>query len=254
MVLAFDIGNTTITVGGFSNGVLTFCGRISSDRKMSSSLCTEKIRELLSLEKIETVEGSIISSVVPELTHIVEKAVSNIGPAPFVVTTKMDTGLEIEGYDITNLGCDRIVDCVSALSLYKPPVIVFDLGTAITLSVLNNTGVFVGGMILPGIGISKNALSAQASQLPNIELELPDIQMGTDTVSCMQLGILHGTASIIEGLSQRAEEYLEERATVVLTGGYANAILPCLRREVHYEKHLMLKGLYYLYLRQIKNK
>ena len=124
------------------------------------------------------------------------------------------------------------------------------MGTATTLSVVDREGVFRGGMILPGLRLSVDALSARAAQLPCITFTQPEGLLGTDTVSCMRSGALYGAAAALEGISLRLEEELGP-VTVVLTGGHGRDILPLLRRAVEYEPHLQLMGLRELWLRSL---
>ncbi|MCI2105952.1 MAG: type III pantothenate kinase [Intestinimonas sp.] len=252
MVLAIDIGNTTITVGGFMGGVLTFVHRLPSDRGMSDTACASGIRNIMLCENVnpDRVEDAILASVVPVLTDKVCKAVRSAAGVPTaVVSPETDTGLKIRNYDAGNLGSDRVVDAVAALAQWNPPLVIFDMGTATTMSVLDREGVFLGGMILPGLRLSVDALSARAAQLPDVEFTPPAGLIGTDTISCMQYGALYGAASAIEGIAQRVEENLGHSATVILTGGLSRHILPCLRRHVEYDEHLLLKGLHHIYLR-----
>ena len=192
-----------------------------------------------------------MASVVPDLTGRVAGALSALTGKPVLTVDKnTPTGLPLGSYDAKNLGMDRVVDCVAALARWRPPLAVFDMGTATTLSVVDREGVFRGGMILPGLRLSVDALSARAAQLPCITFTQPEGLLGTDTVSCMRSGALYGAAAALEGISLRLEEELGP-VTVVLTGGHGRDILPLLRRAVEYEPHLQLMGLRELWLRSL---
>ena len=232
MLLTIDIGNTTVAVGGFQGPELRFVRRLPSDRNMDAAVCAARMRTLLAEEGAapQDVEGAVLSSVVPSLTQV--------------------AGLPTGDYDVSNLGMDRLVDCVAALARWRPPLAVFDMGTATTLSVVDREGIFRGGMILPGLRLSVDALSARAAQLPCITFTQPEGLLGTDTVSCMRSGALYGAAAALEGISLRLEEELGP-VTVVLTGGHGRDILPLLRRAVEYEPHLQLMGLRELWLRSL---
>lgn len=249
MVLTIDIGNTTVAVGGFVDGELVLLRHLSSREELSVDTCSAALGALL--EGQGDVEGAVLSSVVPRLTGVVSGAVQALYGAPvWVVGPELDTGLTIREYDTSHLGNDRIVDAVAALAQWSPPLVIFDMGTATTMSVVDGEGAFLGGMILPGLRLSVDALSAQAAQLPPITFAPPGDLIGKDTVSCMVNGALFGTAAAIEGLTQRVEEEtLNHPATLVLTGGLGRHILPCLRRQAQYDEHLLMKGLYALYLR-----
>lgn len=250
MLLTIDIGNTTVAIGGFHGSSLRFLCRMPSDRTLTPSQCAEKLRRLLGGKSVslQQIEGCVLASVVPSLTSVVCRAVQMLtDKTPLVVDRTNQNFLKIKGYDTSNLGTDRIVDCVAALNRWQPPLAVFDLGTATTLSVLDKDGAFCGGMILPGLRLSVDALTARAAQLPAITFEQPKGVIGTDTVSCMQYGALYGTAGAIEGIVQRLANELGEMPTVVLTGGHARHIVPLLRCKVEYEPQLQLMGLREIY-------
>ena len=243
MLLTIDIGNTTVAVGGFLGPELRFVRRLPSDRNMDAAACAARMRTLLAEEGAapQDVEGAVLSSVVPSLTQVAVQAAEALTRRP----------VRVLGRDLaSNLGMDRLVDCVAALARWRPPLAVFDMGTATTLSVVDREGVFRGGMILPGLRLSVDALSARAAQLPCITFTQPEGLLGTDTVSCMRSGALYGAAAALEGISLRLEEELGP-VTVVLTGGHGRDILPLLRRAVEYEPHLQLMGLRELWLRSL---
>ncbi|NCB62939.1 MAG: type III pantothenate kinase, partial [Clostridia bacterium] len=201
------------------------------------------------------VDGCILSSVAPELTALIRPALEYLTGRPVLMADhKLDDGLVLVGYDRKDLGNDRVVDAVAALLRYPPPLAIFDLGTATTLSVLDGGGRFIGGMILAGMQLSANALAAQASQLPEIRLETPKALLGTDAVSCMQSGAVFGTAAQIDGLSERIEEQLGQPVTTVVTGGMSRLVRPYCRRPLQYDEHLLLKGLRYLYDRELRTR
>ena len=233
MLLTIDIGNTTVAVGGFLGPELRFVRRLPSDRNMDAAACAARMRTLLAEEGAapQDVEGAVLSSVVPSLTQVAVQAAEALTRRPVrVLGRDLDPGLPTGDYDVSNPGMDRLVDCVAALARWRPPLAVFDMGTATTLSV--------------------DALSARAAQLPCITFTQPEGLLGTDTVSCMRSGALYGAAAALEGISLRLEEELGP-VTVVLTGGHGRDILPLLRRAVEYEPHLQLMGLRELWLRSL---
>lgn len=250
MLLAIDIGNTTIALGGFEGAELRFVRHLPSDRGMDEDLCAAGIRTLLTEAGAvpACVEGAVLSSVVPALTDVVAGAAERLTGRPVLVLGRdIRPNVPTGSYDTRCLGMDRLVDCTAALARWRPPLAVFDMGTATTLSVVDGGGVFRGGMILPGLRLSVDALSARAAQLPPITLTPPDRLIGTDTVSCMRSGALYGAAAALEGIVLRLEEELGP-LTVVLTGGLGRSILPLLRRPVEYEPCLLLHGLRELWL------
>ena len=248
MLLTVDIGNTTVAVAGFAGERLAFLRRLPSDRDLDRPGWQTALGELLA--GAGSVRGSALASVVPDLTGRVAGALSALTGKPVLTVDKnTPTGLPLGSYDAKNLGMDRVVDCVAALSRYAPPLAVFDMGTATTLSVVGANGVFQGGMILPGRSLSVNALSARAAQLPPIPLSPPEGLIGTDTETCMRYGALYGAAGAIEGIVVRLEEQLGP-LTVVLTGGNSAYVRPLLRVPTAWEPNLTFLGLRQLWLKQ----
>ena len=248
MLLTVDIGNTTVTVGGFTGERLAFLRRLPIGPALDEPGWTAALRGLLAGKG--PLQGAVLASVVPALTGPVAGALSALTGNPVLtVDRNTPTGLPLGDYDAANLGMDRVVDCIAALSRYAPPLAVFDLGTATTLSVVDQKGVFRGGMILPGLSLSLEALSAKAAQLPPVTLSPPEGLIGTDTETCMRYGALYGAAGAIEGIADRLEERFRP-LTVVLTGGNGAYVYPLLRIPAAWEPELTLLGLRELWLRQ----
>ena len=177
MILALDVGNTNTVVGGFEGSALRFSLRMQSDRNKTVDEYVLLLRGLLAEKEVDlsTVEGGIISSVVPELRYVLGKAMERLtGKTFLVVSSRLDLGgirikMDIPG----QVGADLLVDAAAALSLYRPPLVIFDMGTATTMSVLDREGSYIGGVIIPGLRLSMDALSGRAAQLPFINLEEP---------------------------------------------------------------------------------
>ena len=143
MLLTIDIGNTTVAVGGFLGPELRFVRRLPSDRNMDAAACAARMRTLLAEEGAapQDVEGAVLSSVVPSLTQVAVQAAEALTRRPVrVLGRDLDPGLPTGDYDVSNLGMDRLVDCVAALARWRPPLAVFDMGTATTLSVVDRPG------------------------------------------------------------------------------------------------------------------
>ncbi len=248
MLLTVDIGNTTVVVGGFVGGKLAFLRRLPAARDLDEPGWLAAIEGMLA--GIESLQGAVLVSVVPELTGPVAGALAALTGKPVrVIDRDTPTGLPLGDYDAASLGMDRVVDCVAALACHAPPLAVFNMGTATTLSVVDGWGVFRGGMILPGLALSLDALSARAAQLPVITLAPPEGLIGTDTEACMRCGTLYGAAGAIEGIAGRLEEQFGP-LTVVLTGGNSAYVHPLLRIPVIWEPNLTFLGLRELWLRQ----
>ena len=250
MLLLFDVGNTHVTVGGYSGDEHLFTARLVSDRRRTGDEFAVLIENVLRIHGYSSadVEDGAISSVVPVVAQMLDQAFRLLkGKRMMAVTASMDLGLNIMTDAPELLGKDLIVDAVGALSKYAPPILIFDLGTATTCSVIDADGNYRGGMIAPGLGISVEALGARTAQLPYISLDAPSQIIGTNTKNCMRAGLLYGHAGMIDGFIDRYEEQLGARCTSVITGGLAPVVAPLCRREITLDENLLFDGLRVLY-------
>lgn len=255
MLLAIDIGNSNIVIGGIEENKTRFEARIATDRIKTSDQYGVEIKSMLDLFHValDEVEGCIISSVVPPVFNAVRTGVVKVtGKNPMVVGPGIKTGLNIHMDDPTSVGSDRIVIAVAALQEYKPPLILVDMGTATTIEVVDQGNTYLGGCIIPGVRVSAEALSSRASQLPGIQLDKPKRVIGKNTVECMRSGIMYGAAAMLDGMLDRMEDELGKKTTVVATGGMAQFIAPLCKREIKLEKDLLLKGLNIIYRKNKK--
>ena len=205
--------------------------------------------------KQEEIEGSIISSVVPNLTEVIKNAVEQVtGKEPIVIGPGVKTGLKIMIDDPAQLGADLVVDSVAGIAEYHVPLVIFDLGTATTICVIDKNKNYLGGMIIPGVEISLNSLVTRTSQLPKINLEPPRKLIGSNTIDAMKSGIMYSTACGIDGMIEKIEKELGEKVTVVATGGIAKKIIPLCQREIILDDELLLKGLRIIYYKNIMEK
>lgn len=250
MFIAIDIGNTNIVIGIFHNDDLSFTTRIATDPLKTDDEYMLIINNILNLHQIplDALEGGILSSVVPQLKTVLCSAVDKlIGKQLIVIGSGIKTGLNILIKDPSKLGSDLVVGAVAALSKYTTPIVLFDLGTATTVSVIDEAGSYRGGMIIPGLRVSVDALSANAAQLPSINIQTPEKLIGTDTVSSIQSGLIHGNAAMLDGLLERIETELKEPVTGVITGGLAHIVLPYCRKKLIHDENLLMDGLRILY-------
>lgn len=257
MILALDVGNTNIVLGVMKEGRILFQGRLCTDKSQTEMEYAILFKNILELHHIspEMIDGAIISSVVPPVNAILEEAIRFVtGCEAMLVNFKRNTGLIIDIDTPSQLGNDVIVDAVAALEEYPPPLIIFDLGTATTISVVNEEKVYIGGVILPGIKVSQEALSGRTSQLPSIGLEAPANVIGRNTVDCMKSGMLYGTAAMMDGMIDRIEEELGQKATAIATGGLAWFVAEHCKRPVICDDDLLLKGLWKVYQNEQKSK
>ena len=250
MLLAIDIGNTNIVIGCIVDDVITFKARIATDRTRTSDQYGVEIKNMLEAYGVDlnAIEDCIISSVVPPVFNSVKTGVIKVlGKQPMVVGPGLKTGLDIHTDVPSQVGSDRIVIAVAALADYKAPLILMDLGTATTIEVVEPDNKYMGGVIIPGVRLSLDALTSRAAQLPGISLDQPKKVIGKNTVDCMRSGMMYGTAAMIDGMVERIEEELGHTSTVVATGGLAQFITPLCKREIILEKDLLLKGLNLIY-------
>ncbi|HIQ97473.1 MAG TPA: type III pantothenate kinase [Candidatus Limivivens merdigallinarum] len=252
MILAIDIGNTNIVIGCIRDEKILFVERMSTDNDKTVLEYAIGFKTVLELYHIQPKEltGSIISSVVPPVTNTVKEAIQKItSHNVMVVGPGLRTGLNILMDDPGTTGSDLIVNAVAAIAEYKPPLIIFDLGTATTVSVVDQKKNYIGGMILPGINVSLDGLISHTSQLRKISIESPKKVIGTNTSDCMKSGVIYGNAACMDGIVERIEEELGEKATVLATGGLASLVTSYCRKEIILDDTLLLKGLRLIYLK-----
>lgn len=250
MILAIDIGNSNVVVGCFEGEDILMVERLATNRNATALEYAVLIKTILDLNGFshKGFEGGIVSSVVPMVTNAMKDAVTKlIGKPPLVIGPGLKTGLKIRIDNAAQLGSDRVTDAVAAVEQYPCPLIIIDMGTATTISVVDPDKNFIGGIIMPGLRISAEALAGRASQLPQISLDPPKKAIGRNTVDCMRSGIILGCASTIDGLIGRIEEELGYPCTVITTGGHAKIVAPYCKRQVIVDDQLLLKGLRYIY-------
>ena len=250
MILAIDIGNTNIVLGCIDDKKTYFIERLSTIKTKMELEYAIDIKMVLDIHGIDAtkLEGAIVSSVVPQITNVVKSATEKIlKKDTMVVGPGVKTGLNILMDNPGQLGSDLVADAVAGIAEYKPPLIIFDLGTANTVCVVDARKNYIGGMIFPGINVSLNALTANAAQLQGISLEVPKRVIGKNTIECMKSGVIYSNAACIDGLIDRLEEELGQPATSIATGGMAKKIIPHCKREVVLDDDLLLKGLRIIY-------
>ncbi len=250
MILAIDIGNTNIVVGCIDDKKTYFIERLSTVRTKTELEYAVDLKTVLDIYHIKKtdIEGCIISSVVPQITNIAKLAAEKIlKKEVMVLGPGVKTGLNIMMDNPGQLGADLVANAVAGLNEYPVPFIVIDMGTATTVSVVNDKKQYIGGMIMPGVGVSLDALTARASQLSGISIDTPKHVLGKNTIECMKSGVLYSNAAAIDGIVDRVEEELGEKATVIATGGLAKKIVSHCKKEIILDEDLLLKGLLVIY-------
>ena len=250
MILAIDIGNSNVVIGGVEDDQIMFEARLRTESTKTSDQYCVDLKILLDVYKVdvETIEGVIIASVVPQVLNSMQTAIKKLtGKQSLVVGPGLKTGLNIRLENPSQTGADLVVGAVAALREHKPPMIIVDMGTATTMVVLDESGALIGGSISPGIKISMDALTERTALLPGLQLDQPKKAIGRNTIDCMRSGIMMGAACMLDGMIDRMEEELGYKTTVVATGGIAKFVLPLCKKDIIYDKDLLIKGLTALY-------
>lgn len=254
MLLAVDVGNTDITFGLFQDSELITRFRITAKMPRSSDEYGGVICNVLDQKGFspKDVTEVIIASVVPKMMYsFTSGIIKYLKCHPVVVGAGTRTGIRIETANPKEIGPDRIVDAVSAYEQYGGPIIVVDFGTATTYDLVTDGGIFLGGIISPGIRISANALWNNTANLPEIEIKSPGIVIAKETVSSMQAGLFYGTIGQSEYIIRKIKE--ESGLTdvkVVATGGLGKIIADNTDEIQVYDSDLTLKGLQLIYQKQ----
>ncbi|MED4953404.1 type III pantothenate kinase [Paenibacillus macerans] len=252
MFLVVDVGNTNIVLGIYKERELLHHFRIGTNRQATVDEYGVLIYNLFQMSHIQVqdIEGVIISSVVPPLMHVLEALCEKyLRRKPLIVGPGIKTGLNLRYENPREVGADRIVNAVAAIEHYGGPLVVVDFGTATTFDCIDAQGNYLGGAIVPGIGISTEALYQRASKLPRIELEKPKKVIGRNTVNAMQAGIIFGYAGQVDGIVERIAAEMGAKPKVVATGGLAELIASETRSIEEVNPRLTLEGLRIIYER-----
>jgi type III pantothenate kinase len=227
MILTVNIGNTHITVGGYEQDTLIFCGRLHSDPAATVEEYAIRLVNLLQLYGASPaqIEGGILGSVVPMLSGRVLAALQLLCKARILtVGPGLKSGIKLRLDNPAQLGAELLCGAVAALAECSGPLVVISADTAISLMAVNAKQELVGGVILPGPQLSMNALVQKTAQLPQIDpaARAPDSVLGKSTSACLQNGFVLGTASLLDGLADRYRFYVENRADrTVVDAAYA---------------------------------
>ena len=220
MLLAVDIGNSSVKFGLFDHDRLTAKFSIPTKRDYLASEIAEDVGERLPAE----IKRAMVCSVVPELNNAISEYVTHfVHAASRFATTADDFDLSFN-FPIDHVGTDRLVNASAAATKYGVPVIVISFGTATTIDAVNAKREYLGGLIAPGIKVSAQALSFATSKLPDVEIAVPDHAIATTTERAIQSGVALGHVAMVEGLLSRVIDELGDEPKVIATGGYAKLI------------------------------
>lgn len=246
MLLAIDIGNTSIAIGLFKDQRLIKHWKIRAEREKTSDEYGITLLNLLSLSGLEgkVIKSVILSSVVPPLTPVFQELARSLFEVKaLVVGPGLKTGMPILYENPLEVGADRVVAAVAAFSKYGGPSIVVDFGTATTFDAVSSKGEYIGGAIAPGIQIAAEALYLKTAKLPRIEIKKPRKAIGRTTVSSMQSGLYFGYIGLISRIIQEMKKEMGGKVKVISTGGFEASIGHEIRSIRFHEPCLVLEGL-----------
>jgi type III pantothenate kinase len=248
MILVFDVGNTETTVGLFDRDTLRGHWRVTTDVNRTPDELALLIRALLAADDVDrsAVDRAAIGSVVPALTAPLSEACEQaVGAKPIIIDATSPLPIRLDVEEPLTVGADRIINTLAASRLYKRDTIVVDLGTATTYDCITADGVFLGGVIAPGVRTSAETLFRRTSKLPATEIVPPARVIGRRTEECIRSGVVLGSAEAIDGLVRRIKGEWPGGVVplVVATGGLATTFQPFCREFDLIEPHLTLNGL-----------
>lgn len=255
MLFALDIGNSNIVISVMDDSKIHFVARLDTNMTKTEDEYLVNINDMLVSNNVSKSEisGAIISSVVAPLTYVYKKVIQRLfNINPVIIDSLTNTGLFIDIDTPSELGSDLICSAVAGIEKYPLPLIIFDIGTATTVSVIDKNKHFIGGLIYPGPKISLENLSSKTSGLPHITLDTPGNIIEKNTEACMRSGLVYGNASMIDGIIDRIQNHLSQCVTVVATGGLSGFIIPYCVKKIIIDDDLILKGLLSIYKKNKK--
>lgn len=251
MLIALDVGNSHVKVGGFYGDDLRFVASIATDDRQTGEQYACALKDVFALYRVELdqIDGVVLCSVVPSMHAIIHKAVRFLTQNPILnVSSGVKTGLNIKIDHPRALGSDLVANAVWAMHQAKTPCVVVDIGTVTTFTAIDSSGVLVGTAISAGVGIMLEAIKRNAAQLPTVQLEAPAHGvLGKNTVEAIKAGTIYGAAGLIDGILARYAEVLEAAPHVLLTGGASEVIAPYLTTPAELDPYVTLRGLHLIW-------
>ena len=258
MLLAVDIGNTNIVFGCVHDqDEIIISERISTNHNATAAEYASTIKGILEMNSFNPneIENAVMSSVVPSVTNTIKEAIKKLFKTEVMLAGPgVKTGLNILIDNPGQLGSDQVADAVAAINQYPVPQIIIDMGTATTVSVVDKNKGYLGGLIMTGMAVATDALITRTAQLPKVNFEVPDKIIGTNTTDSIKSGMLYSNACALDGIIERIEEELGDKCTVISTGGLAELVTPLCRKDIIYDRDLLIKGLTIIYRKQKRRK
>ncbi len=251
MIFMLEAENSRIRIGCMNKETILFTESLSADLSKTALEYAVSFRHAFEFNHLSPadVEGAILASVVPQLNSVLLEAVKKATGCGKILTVGpgVKSGLNIKIDDPARLGSDRVVGAVAAVNGYPLPLILIDMSTCLTFSVLNEKGAYIGGSIAPGLRLSLDALTNKAALLSQVPLTPPAHVTGRNTQECIQSGILLGGAALVDGMLDRLSETLSTTPTYLATGWDASLLAPLCRHRIEVDEDLFMKGLYAIY-------
>ena len=248
MLLTIDIGNSNIVFSLSGSERKLYRLETMPDRSAEEYL--PQVAELFSREKVDlsVVDGAVLCSVVPELVPVMSRVTRELtGLTPYVISPASESGLTLAIAEADTLGADILAADAAAAAEYSLPAIIYDMGTATTVTVVDKDRRYIGGAILPGVRLGINALFSGTAQLPSVPVQAPPRAICGTALESIQSGAVFGAAAMMDGLADRFEAELGEKCTLIATGGLAGCIVPHCRRDFIYDESLLLRGMELIY-------
>lgn len=251
-ILVIDVGNTNTVLGLYQGPTLRALWRLATSREQTADEYGILIHNLFTLDELDASEisGIMIASVVPQMNSVLaEMSRKYLKIEALFLGPGVRTGMAIMVETPQEVGADRIADAVAAFEKYGGPCIVVDLGTAITFDCISAKGEYLGGAIMPGIGIAAEALFQRTAKLPRVEIREPDRVIGTNTINSIQSGLFYGAVDAIDGMLDRLCAVLGKPTRVIATGGQAPLVAGASKYKPPIDSSLTLDGLRIIYHR-----
>lgn len=255
MLLTADVGNTNVKLGIFENDRLRYKLRFSTDDKKTSDEFAVELYTFFKIYEIDyhKIDGSIISSVVPKMTRPLQDAIEIVtGVRSLIVGPGLKSGMALKIDRPETLGGDIVCGCVGAYEKFRGPLIMIFMGTATVIVYVDEHCAYHGGVIVPGVGVSLDALTSRGALLSAVDLKAPKKSICTNTADCIRSGVVNGTACMLDGMIDKFMKETGSECKIVATGGLAPQMIKNCEHEIVFEENIILDGLNSIYKKNQK--